>query len=1553
MPPRKKVKIQEPPAVVVMQSEPESAKLPDPPTVVNENVEFLKADAYRIMRSKFIHDGFARPHLESFSDFVNVKIPSCLSEHAPVVVVHEPSDTEHIVEIQGVRYDRPSVREPTGMQRGVTPHECHLRRLTYQFNMLITARYMIRCRSTGRIMHSVIFRDKQFDHIPCMKLSEFCTSQVDPESMMEDESECGGYFISSGAEKVVVGQEAPRNNYAFVMEDSDGVYKCECRSFNESKYRSTSTLYILLNPPYDTKSMEERQTCTVRITIRIPFVSDPLPLPVTFKLLGVTNIEAMYDYICQPTDAEWFKKRVMDALLYNMEAVVMTREFAYTRLAHDRGQMYTGPRRRKTGGQSGSAAATAAAAAEEGRKRKKRAETETEEERCQKQVAGLISTEFLPHQGYNPESVDAKLVLFGLSVRKLLRVYYGLQEVDDRDHYMHRRVQLTSSLMTLLFRKHFTMWRRRMASQIRRDLDNGSQFVNIKQLLQANIGGNLQTALSTGNFSMQRGQNNMDGVGQVLNRTEPNAPESHVNRTSNPMNKDGRAIAPRLQNESGIGIIDPWETPEGQACGLMRNMSPMAGVRVGYPNEILIDAVMSTGMVDAAGKNVPLAQQRGCQVYVSGVIIGICELDRVDPLLKLLRARRAAQDIPFDVSIYKTTGTWATTEVGEVHINGDAGSYWWPLIRVDRMSQLRYVLDHVTNEDDLWSTLLSEGIIEVINKDEEATSVRVALYHQQLESSPPDTYTHVVIHPSQICSVFTARGPLLEFNQAPRVTYQAGMGKQAIGRELTNSKFRADTATHTLWYPAKPLVGTLMDDVLNPDGVASLQNPVVCILANGGYNIEDSLIFKKSSIQRGLFRSTVTRSVRDVVRTVENEREELAVPPEGCRSRLNADYASINPETGVVNPGAQVHGNSVLISKMAHMTHKRKVDVNGEEQEVEIDKVRDRSTTSKTRETSIVDDVILSTTLENEISVRVKTRSMRVPEVGDKFCCLTDDHDVLTTAGWVPIAQVTTDMHVACLQADLSVVYEQPTRVWHYDSAPKVAVFANGQEFCQTVTLNHRLPLWINNQVELVCTESAIFEHGVLEHVVAAQAGFLGKPVPALEAWLQTQSVNRAFLLQLLGFMHHYVWFDRSTNLFYTSHAAIMDFVVEEIFKCCQIPFVRIENGYQFNVPNVLDYPDVFDITLIQQSTLPAWCLHLNADDASRFLQGATLRSNVMPSHHADRDIMMALAVHAGARVQSRYDTLYMDFSNVKTVITKAQHVSILHWNKPVYCLTVPATEIFCVRHHGVVSWTGNSRYGQKGTIGAVYDDVDMPFCPGTGITPDIIINPHALPSRMTIGHLIEKLMGKLAALSGELADGTPFSQSEDLQDSDDPDVVINYITRELEKYGFQGDGMETMCDGRTGRNMQMKVFVGPMSYQKLRHMVQDKYHARSRGPVQMQTGQPVEGRHRDGGQRFGEMERDNLLGHGASNLLLERLLVSSDQASVPVCTTCGLIAQPAKRNAGHGLFAASVHAEKPFCATCLSHETVRMCEMPFAYKLSTQEIQALHLRAGFCFEPM
>lgn len=155
------------------------------------------------------------------------------------------------------------------------------------------------------------------------------------------------------------------------------------------------------------------------------------------------------------------------------------------------------------------------------------------------------------------------------------------------------------------------------------------------------------------------------------------------------------------------------------------------------------------------------------------------------------------------------------------------------------------------------------------------------------------------------------------------------------------------------------------------------------------------------------------------------------------------------------------------------------------------------------------------------------------------------------------------------------------------------------------------------------------------------------------------------------------------------------------------------------------------------------------------------------------------------------------------------------------------------------------SRHGQKGTIGITYRQEDMPFtC--EGITPDIIINPHAIPSRMTIGHLVECLLSKVSTLEGSEGDATPFT-----------DVTVEAISEALKKHNYQQRGFEVMYNGHTGRKLAAQVFLGPTYYQRLKHMVDDKIHSRARGPVQILTRQPVEGRSRDGGLRFGEMERD------------------------------------------------------------------------------------------------
>jgi DNA-directed RNA polymerase beta subunit len=231
-----------------------------------------------------------------------------------------------------------------------------------------------------------------------------------------------------------------------------------------------------------------------------------------------------------------------------------------------------------------------------------------------------------------------------------------------------------------------------------------------------------------------------------------------------------------------------------------------------------------------------------------------------------------------------------------------------------------------------------------------------------------------------------------------------------------------------------------------------------------------------------------------------------------------------------------------------------------------------------------------------------------------------------------------------------------------------------------------------------------------------------------------------------------------------------------------------------------------------------------------------------------------------------------------------------------------------------------SSRMGQKGTIGNIIPERDMPFTK-EGIRPDIIINPHAIPSRMTIGQLKETLLGKVLVNLGLFGDGTSFGEYD-----------IKDISKELLKVGFEMNGNELLYNGLTGEQIKSDIFIGPVFYQRLKHMVADKQHSRSIGPMVNFTHQPAEGRSRDGGLRFGEMERDAMVGHGASRFTKGRMYDCSDKYEVNVCRKCGIIASYNTER--------SIH----FCKTCDNRSDFALVQIPYACKLLFQELATMNV---------
>ena len=1040
----------------------------------------------------------------------------------------ETSQPGVYIEVLDVRVGEPQFREVEGNVERITPMEARVRNLTYAAPVkLIIALYENGIEITRQ-------------EVPLGELPVMVRSVLDPTSRMsreelirigEDWRDPGGYFIINGSERVIVTQEDLAPNRVFVDRAKEGT-----NITFTAKVISASAGYrvpIILDRLKDGT-----------LLINFPPVPTKIPFAIMMRALG---LESDRDITLAVSADPVIQRELMPSLL-------QVREIGTQDDALD----YIGSR-------------VALGQAREARI-----------ERAEQ----IIDNYFLPHLGTTRADRLRKALYLGQIACKLLELALGRREPDDKDHYANRRLRLAGDLLAQLFRVAFKQFVKDFRYQVERHRLRGRKL-NLRALARPDIvTDRLRHALATGNWVGGR-----TGVSQIIDRMNLISTHSHLRRTVAPLSRGQPHFEARDLHPTQWGRICPFETPEGPNCGLVKNLALSAYISVGINSGGVIEILKDLGVIPieevfrslrAGDEELEERIVRYAKVFVDGTLIGYYFKEDATELVETIRRLRRSGRLHHEINVsYLRTGY-----LNEVYINCDSGRVRRPLLIVEngKLKITKDVIRKVKQGELSFSDLVSMGYVEYLDAEEEEDTY-IAIDPKDLTPE----HTHIEIWPPAILGIAAATIPYAEHNQSPRNAYQSAMAKQAIGFYASNFHLRFDSRAHFLHYPQKPVVQTRFLDVIGYNDRPSGQNFIIAILSFTGYNMEDAVIMNKSSVERGLARSTFFREYStEELRYAGGQRDRIEIPDPSVRGYRGRDNYRLLDDDGIISPETPVSSGNVLVGKTSpprFLEEYKEFGLTGVSR-------RDTSLTLRHGDKGIVDTVVVTVSAEGNRLIRVKVRDLRIPEIGDKFA----------------------------------------------------------------------------------------------------------------------------------------------------------------------------------------------------------------------------------------------------------------------------------------------------------------SRHGQKGVIGLLVPQYDMPYTPD-GITPDLIVNPHALPSRMTVGQLMESIAGKVGALKGELVDGTPFYGGK-----------VDDLQQELVLLSYPADGTEPMYDGRTGELIMTPVFIGIVYYQRLHHMVADKIHARARGPIQLLTRQPTEGRAREGGLRFGEMERDCLIGHGAPILLQERLLENSDKTTVYVCSECGMIGWYDRRK---GKYVCPIHGDK------------------------------------------
>lgn len=857
--------------------------------------------------------GLVKQHLDSFNYFVDTDLKKIIKANQLILSDVDPEFYLKYVDIRVGKRSSSSTKDYL-----TPPHECRLRDMTYSAPIYVDIEYT---RGRNIIMH----KDVEIGRMPIMLRSNKCILYDADESKMAKLNECpldpGGYFIVNGTEKVILVQEQLSKNRIIVEADEKkGIVQA---SVTSSTHERKSKTYVI--------------TKNGKIYLKHNSIAEEIPIAVVLKACGILSDLEIMQLVCG-NDSSY-----QDIFAVNLEESskldIYTQQQA---LEYIGAKVKTMRRQKLTILQEGIEA---------------------------------IATTVIAHLTVEALDFREKALYIAMMTRRVVMAMYNPKMIDDRDYVGNKRLELAGQLISLLFEDLFKKFNNDFKLSIDKVLKKPNRAMEYDALLSINVHSNnitsgLNRAISTGNWSLKRFKMERAGVTHVLSRLSYISALGMMTRISSQFEKSRKVSGPRALQPSQFGMLCTADTPEGEACGLVKNLALMTHITTDDEEEPIkklcyVLGVEDITLIDSASLHLNYG------VYLNGTLIGSIRFPT--KFVTQFRHLRRTGKVSEFISIYSNSHQMA------VHIATDGGRICRPLIIVSdgqsrvKDTHLRQLLDGELDFDDF----LKLGLVEYLDVNEENDSY-IALYEKDIVPS----MTHLEIEPFTILGAVAGLIPYPHHNQSPRNTYQCAMGKQAIGAIAYNQFKRIDTLLYLMTYPQQPMVKTKTIELIDYDKLPAGQNATVAVMSYSGYDIEDALVLNKSSIDRGFGRCETRRKTTTVLKRYANHTQDIIG---GMRVDENGEpiwqHQSLGPdglgEVGMKVQSGQIYINKSVPTNSADAPNPNNVNVQTQYREAPV--------IYRGPEPSHIDQVMMSVSDNDQALIKVLLRQNRRPELGDKF----------------------------------------------------------------------------------------------------------------------------------------------------------------------------------------------------------------------------------------------------------------------------------------------------------------------------------------------------------------------------------------------------------------------------------------------------------------------------------------------------------------------------------------------------------------------------------------